>query len=177
MEFEELLSKYEKQIFNLILRLVSDYEEAADLTQDTFISVYRNLSSFREESSAYTWIYRIAVNLCKNHYRDKASRRRIRPLSIEDVERGYEASKSLPTVDVPPTPWEALDRKELRERIEDAISRLPYDQRVMVVLRDMQGLSYQEIADVVGVSLGVVKTRLSRARAALRKMLKHYLSL
>lgn len=177
MNFEQLLSRYEKPIYNLILRIVGDYEEAADLTQDVFIAAYKGSKTFRNESSLYTWLYRIAVNLCKNRFRKNTRKKHQEIISIEDVTGGYESTQPLSSAGAPTTPWESLDKKELRKHIENAILCLPYDYRVLIVLRDIQGLSYQEIADIHDMSIDVVRTRLARARASLRKILEPYLSL
>lgn len=177
VDFEELLDKYEKPIYNLILRLVGDADEAADLTQDVFVLAYRNSGKFRSDSSEYTWLYRIAVNCCKNRFRQMGRRKSKDTFSLDDETRSYESGEPLAAAEIPETPWESLNRKELRKHIEDAIIRLPYDHRVVVLLRDLQGMTYQEISAVVGVNEDVVRTRLARARGNLRKILDPYLKI
>ena len=174
MDFEYLLDKYEKSIYNLILRLVDNPEEAADLTQDVFISAYRNATSFRNDSSEYTWLYRIAVNHCKNRFKQMFRQKTKETVSLNEIEGCYESSEPLAAAKVS-TPWESLDNKELRRHIERAIISLPYDYKVLIILRDMQGLSYLEIADILGVSSNVIRTKLARARAALRNILEPYI--
>lgn len=175
MDFDELLENYEKPIYNLILRLVGNAEEAADLTQDVFVSAYKGSASYRRDCAEYTWLYSIAINHCKNKYRQRDRKKTKDTLSLDDDTRSFDNAQPLAPGAVPETPLESLHRKELRQQIEAAIIRLPYDQRVVVVLRDMHGLSYQEIADIIGVNADIVRTRLARARAALRRYLEPYL--
>jgi RNA polymerase sigma-70 factor, ECF subfamily len=175
VDFEELLDKYEKPIYNLVLRLVGDAEDAADLTQDVFVSAYRNSGSFRSDSSEYTWLYRIAVNHCKNRFRQRIRKRTRETYSLDDETRSYESGEPVAAAETPNTPWESLHKKELQKHIEEAILNLPYDYKVVVVLRDMQDMTYQEISDVLGVTVDIVRTRLARARGNLRKNLEPYL--
>jgi RNA polymerase sigma-70 factor, ECF subfamily len=169
--FDEIIDTYEKRVFNLIYRLIGDYEEAADLTQDTFVSAYRAYGKFRFECSVYSWLCRIAVNHCKNRFRERDKQRQYEDTSL-DV--SHESSSLIPAEDGS-SPDRQVERKELRERIAEAITSLPEDYRVVAVLRDLQGLSYQEIAEATELSLDNVKVRLSRARAMLRKKLGPYL--
>ena len=175
--FDELLDRHEKAVFNLIFRLVGDYEEAADLTQETFVAAYRSFHAFRGESEVFTWICQIAVNKCKNKFKERGRRRRfeflVRDLKQEDGEAVEDDSGMLGVEDR--TPLTELEKKELQEKIVAAISVLPDDFRLVVVLRDLQGLSYQEIAEMVGISMDALKSRLHRGRALLRQKLLPYL--
>jgi len=175
--FDELLDRHEKAVFNLIYRLVGDYEEAADLTQETFVAAYRSFHAFRGESEVFTWICQIAVNKCKNKFKERTRRRRfeflVRDLKQEDGET-VEDDSGMSGVEER-TPFTELEKKELQEKIMVAISGLPDDYRLVVVLRDLQGLSYQEIADMVGISLDALKSRLHRGRTLLRQKLSPYL--
>ena len=171
MDFDAIVDKYEKPIFNLIYRLVGDRDEAADLAQETFVAAYRSLSEFRGDASVYTWLYRIAVNKCKNAFKERDRRRAY--VSLE-IDAGFEAEQIAGADDVG-EPVTALERKELRERIERAMGQLPFDYRIVAVLRDLNGLSYEEIARVAGLSIDVVRTRLARARGMLRRKLEVYL--
>lgn len=177
MDFEQLLARYEKPIYNLIYSMIGDVEEAADITQEVFIAAYRGSKSFRKESSAFTWLYRIAVNHCKNKFRKSGRAIRKGMLSIDSYENWQSEAEPLFYSQENETPWDALDRIELRRHIKKAILSLPYKYRVLIVLRDIQGLTYQETADVAGISLGLTRTRLARARALLQKILEPYLSL
>ncbi|MCE5324554.1 sigma-70 family RNA polymerase sigma factor [bacterium] len=169
MDFGELLDAYEKPIYNLIFRLIGDADEAADLTQETFVSAYKSYSKFKAESSEYTWLYRIAVNKCKNKFKERARHKESFTL---DEELPLDA---LGESDTTYSPEAAFERKELKERIIQAISQLPPDYRIVTVLRELHGLSYQEIAQTVDLSVDVVRTRLARARSMLRKKLEQYL--
>ncbi len=173
-EFEELVEKYERRVFNLILRLVGDYDEAADLTQDTFLAAYKAFNGFRSQSSPYTWLYRIAINVCKNRFREKERRRSIEtePLADSLDETAAEAALSARM----PSPEAAIQQKELRALVEKAIRELPEDYRVVIVLREMHRLTYQEIAEAADISIDLVKTRLARARSMLRQKLEPYIN-
>jgi RNA polymerase sigma-70 factor (ECF subfamily) len=173
--FEQLFERYQTKIFNLIYRIVGDYEDAADLTSEAFVQAFKGYASFRGESQVYTWLYRIAVNTCRNYFRRLGRRRRVPSTSFEGlapdelaaIERGAEWVQS---------PEEALESGELRREIMEAIAALPDDFRMAIVLRDLQGLSYQEMAEVLGCSLEAVKSRLFRARRLLSKRLEVYLT-
>ncbi|NIM66637.1 MAG: sigma-70 family RNA polymerase sigma factor [Armatimonadetes bacterium] len=174
--FEDLFTCYERKIFNLILRLVGDYEEATDLTSDTFVQALRGLPKFRRQSQPYTWLYRIAVNLCKNHFRRKAHRARFFAFSL-DQGRESDGEESTPEIeDCRYEPGRVLEERELQREVEKAIGALAPDLRMAVVLRDFQGLSYQEMAEILDCSLEAIKSRLFRARAALRKSLAAHVS-
>jgi RNA polymerase sigma-70 factor (ECF subfamily) len=174
--FDELFERYERDIFNLIYRLVGDYEEAADLTSETFVRALRSFGRFRGESRPYTWLYRIAVNLCKNYFRRRGVRQRAHGPSLdEQVVLDDQQQVEREIEDWSRAPQRQAERHELQREIERAIAELSAQGRMVVILRDLHGLSYQEIAEVVGVSAEVVKARLHRARAALRKRLAPYL--
>jgi RNA polymerase sigma-70 factor (ECF subfamily) len=174
--FDALVAAYEKKIYNVIYRFIGDYEEAADLTQDTFISAYKAFDRFRGDSKVYTWLYQIAINHCRNRVRQRGRTRALQVESLDqpkDWEREGESS-DREIADLSFAPHTLLEDKELRERILAAVESLPYDYREVVVLREMQGLSYNEIAETTQLSLDNVKTRLSRARAMLRRKIEHY---
>ena len=174
--FDELFERYERRIFNLIYRLVGDYEEATDLASETFVRALRSFDHFRGEAHPYTWLYRIAVNLCKNYFRRQGVRQRVQGPSLDErVARNGAGEIEREIEDWSRAPQRAAERRELQQEVERAIARLSPDGRMVVILRDLHGLSYQEIADVVGVSAEVVKARLFRARAALREQLAPYL--
>jgi len=174
--FDDLLDHYEKAVYNLVLRLLGDREEAADLTQETFVAAYRSFHAFRGESHVFTWLCQIAVNRCKNKFRERDRRRRFEllPRDMKQDDSQSVIDERMLGVDET-TPLVELERKELQQKITGAIDGLPEDYRVVVVLRDLQGLSYQEISEVVGASLEAVKSRLHRGRAILRQKLQPYL--
>jgi len=176
--FDQLFARHQRDVFNLIYRLVGDYEDAADLTSETFVQALRSFDRFRGEAQPYTWLYRIAVNRCKNYYRRRGVRRRVDGPSLDEQAESAPGGASPPREieDWSRAPQRHVEQRELQQEVERAIAALNPDARVVVILRDLRGLSYQEIAEVVGVSAEVVKARLFRARAALRKQLAPYLS-
>jgi RNA polymerase sigma-70 factor (ECF subfamily) len=174
--FDDLVAEYEKKIFNLVYRVIGDYDEAADLTQETFISAYRAWDRFRGEAKVYTWLYQIALNHCRNRLRQRG---RARAIQVESLDQPFEpddsgsgAGKDIP--DESQAPHIVLEDKELNQKILAAVQSLPPAYREIVILRELKGLSYNEIVEVTGISLDNVKTRLSRARAMLRRKLEHY---
>jgi RNA polymerase sigma-70 factor (ECF subfamily) len=159
-DFEDLVALYDRRLYNLILRLVGDRDDAADLTQEAFYRAYRSWDSLKDRSRAYPWLCRIALNLCRNRARD-AARRPEEPLET-DAAPGDGGVHG------------AVERAELARRIREAMDALPPEYRVVAVLRDMQGLSYQEIAEATGLGVDVVRTRLARARGMLRRRLEGF---
>jgi RNA polymerase sigma-70 factor (ECF subfamily) len=174
--FEDLFAQYEHRIFNLIYRMVGDHEEAVDLTSDTFVQALKALPQFRRQSQPYTWLYRIAVNLCKNHFRKKAHRARFFAFSLDQSRTVEGEEEFIEIEDTSQEPGQRLEAGELQAEVEKAIAALPVDLRLAVILRDIQGLSYQEIAQALECTLEAVKSRLFRARAILRKQLSSYLT-
>ncbi len=174
--FEDLIDKYEKRVFNLIYRIVGDYDDAADLTQDTFVAAYRAFDSYRAEAAPYTWLYRIAANVCKNRFRQVDRRKGVEALSLDDdtIAIGEPAGDRGLTTAIP-TPEKALEQDEIRRAVEKAILALPEDYRIVIVLRDLHGLTYREVAEAAELSIDVVRTRLARGREMLRRRLGQYL--
>ncbi len=165
--FAALVSAYESKIYNLALRYLGNREDAMDASQEVFLRVFRFLPGFQEESGFSTWIYRIGVNVCKDMLA-KQSKRNEQSIEVEDEE---EERRTLDIVDCRYSPEQILENAELRTILSTAIASLPEQQREVVVLRDIQGLSYEEIASVLSLESGTVKSRLSRARENLRKKL------
>jgi RNA polymerase sigma-70 factor, ECF subfamily len=175
LDFDALVAKYEKKIFNVIYRFIGDYEEATDLTQETFISAYRHFDRFRGDSKVFTWLYQIARNLCINRVRQRDRQKALKLESLDqprDHEDDDTSSREVP--DWTHSPQNVLEDKELRQRILAAIDALPPDYKEVVVLREFQNMSYNEIVDATGLTLENVKTRLSRARGMLRRKLEPY---
>lgn len=168
--FDELVELNKRFVFNLCYRLLGDYDEADDCAQEVFIKVYRSIKGFRFESGFGTWLYRIAVNTCKNRFRSleyRMGQTKVR-LDMQDDED----QKKIEIGNGGPSPALALKRKELGRLIQDAVNRLPSEQKLVVVLRDMEGRSYEEIIEITGLKLGTLKSKLSRARLRLRESLK-----
>jgi RNA polymerase sigma-70 factor (ECF subfamily) len=174
--FDHLFQAYEQKIFNLVYRLVGDYEDAADLTADTFVRALRAYDRFRGDAHPYTWLYRIALNLCKNYFRQQQHRSRVHCFSL-DRPADHEG-QPLPREieDAGPGPHQRVESKELESKVAKCLLQLRPELRALVVLRDLQGLSYQEIGRVLGCSEKAVKSRLFRARSQLREQLTPYLS-
>lgn len=168
--FDLLVLRYQDRVFNLAYRLLGDYEEAKDMAQEAFVRAYQSLKSFRQESSFYTWLYRIVTNLCKNKLRSWS--RGHKPISL-DIPKGNEEVKiSTTLIDPKLTPIQVLERENLQQEVRKAIAGLPSEYKLMVVLRDMEELSYERIAEINGCSVGAVKSRLHRGRLLLREKLK-----
>ncbi|MHB9131620.1 MAG: sigma-70 family RNA polymerase sigma factor [Armatimonadota bacterium] len=173
--FDVLFARYEKGIFNLIYRMVGDIEDATDLTSQTFLHALRAYDRFRGEAQAYTWLYRIAVNLCKNHFRKRDREARLRLVSLDApiLSEGEEVERDIE--DVTQSPERLMEGQELQVLIQGAIMGLSPELRAVILLRDVQGLSYQEIAGITGCSVEAIKSRIFRARGHLRKILGPHL--
>ncbi len=170
--FEELVNKYNTSVYNLALRLSNDREDARDAAQDTFLKVYNNISKFRGDSQLRTWIYRITVNQVANQQRWWRRRRREKTISL-DINDPNETSLSQKLPSGGQTPEQQALTAEKRKMIVAALEKLKFDFRVAVILRDIEGLSYEEIAETLEVSLGTIKSRIARGREELRDLLKN----
>jgi RNA polymerase sigma-70 factor (ECF subfamily) len=164
----ELVTEHQRMVYQLSLNLLNDHNEALDLSQEVFLRVFRTIHTFRGQSSLRTWIYRIVVNQARNRQRWWRRRHRSEQVSLDahvakfgDLESGNDVA----------TPERAFARKETAVRIWQALERLPFDQRTALVLREIDGLRYDEIAFSLGIAVGTVKSRLTRARQALREEL------
>lgn len=160
--FEELAGQHERMLYLLCLRMTGSREDAQDCAQEALLRAYRAFDGFRGQSSARTWLYRVAYNTCLDFLR-----RRREEYSLDALR---EAGLELPD-DNTPRPGEALEREDMRRQIEYALTLLPEDQRAVLVLRDFQQLPYDEIAAVLDISEGTVKSRLSRAREKVKNIL------
>ena len=169
--FDQLVVKHKDKLFNMVYWFLGDYQEANDCAQDTFIKVFKSLKKFRFESSFSTWLYRIAINTCKNRFKSSAYRWKKKTVPLENPESSEQDNRSYEIQNDSPSPANELEKKERLMMIQKAINALPEEQNRVIVLRDIQGLSYQEIADVTGLNLGTVKSRLARARMELRNKL------
>ena len=170
--FDELVLKYKDRLFNLVYWFLGDYQDANDCAQETFIKVFKSIKKFRFESAFSTWLYRIAINTCKNKIKSSAYRWKKKTVSLETSNSSKNGNPFSEIVNGSPTPVVALEKKERMMRIQKAINSLPEEQNRVVVLRDIQGLSYQDISDITGLNLGTVKSRLARGRLALKNRLK-----
>lgn len=166
--YEFLVAQFQQPVYNLVQRLIDDPSEASDVTQDVFLKVFRNIGSFRGQSSLKTWIYRISVNEAHNRRRWFGRHRRAE-IELESDDAGKSWLEHLS--DQSKTPYDLVLNQERREAIERALAGLNPAFRDAIVLRDLEDLSYEEIADVLDVSIGTVKSRILRSREAMRKAL------
>lgn len=166
--YETLLARFQQPVYTLVQRLIEDPSEASDVTQEVFLKVFRNVANFREQSSLKTWIYRIAVNEAHNRRRWFGRHRRSE-VGLEAEQNGRTWIDHLS--DEARSPYDLVLNEQRRQAIERALDGLNPVFRAAVVLRDQEELSYEEIADVLDVSLGTVKSRILRGREALRKAL------
>jgi RNA polymerase sigma-70 factor, ECF subfamily len=164
----QLVSEHQRMVFQLALHLLGDYDEALDLSQEVFMSVFRTIHRFRGQSALRTWIYRIVINQARNRQRWWKRRHRSEQVSLDA--HLSEHGDMLASGETPPD--RLLRQKELAARIWGALELLPFEQRTAIVLREIDGFSYDEIAFSLGVAIGTVKSRLTRAREALRAQLR-----
>ncbi len=166
--FEMLVQRYQQKVGGAISKLIKDYHEIQDITQDVFVKVYKALPNFRGDSAFYTWIYRIAINTAKNHLVAKG--RRIQNSDIEPTEaENYSGGFENQDFDTPDAHYE---RQEVEQVVYDSIAQLPEDLKQAIVLRELEGLSYEEIAEKMNCPIGTVRSRIFRARDAVDNALK-----
>jgi RNA polymerase sigma-70 factor (ECF subfamily) len=165
----ELVSEHQRMVYQLSLNLLGDHNEALDLSQEVFLRVFRTIHTFRGASQLRTWIYRIVVNQARNRQRWWRRRHQALQVSLDDHIRDH---GELPESGNGASPDRIYRQKQLGERIRVALDHLPFDQRTALVLREIDGLSYEEIGYSLGIAVGTVKSRLARAREALRGQLR-----
>jgi len=163
--FNDLVERHQSRAYNLCVRMLADADAAADVAQDAFISAYKHLPSLRGEFRP--WLMRIVANACRDVLRSQKRR----PSVSLDLERDDDDAPAMQFADTSDGPEAALMKSELQKTIAVALGAIPDDQREVIILSDIQGLSYQEIADVTGINIGTVKSRLNRARSRLRELL------
>ena len=171
---EQLILKYQNRIYNVILRICANTDDAAELTQDTFVKIIEKINEFEGRSSFYTWAFRIAVNLTLN-YCQRSVRLKHKSLDTEDNGHNQQARRELKeflTDESCPDPAAVAQNKELCKIVVDVLMKLDDAHRAVVVLRDIEGMNYARIAEVLDIELGTVKSRLSRARSNLRKIME-----
>jgi RNA polymerase sigma-70 factor (ECF subfamily) len=174
--FKAVVRRYEGRIYNAVVRIVGNAEEAEEVVQDTFMKLHQHLPKFRAESSFAAWIFSIAHNACMDRMRTRLRRKPFQfwvfdPQSAQDTEDSHIVVQAA---DPGPTPSEQLDASEQEALIERSLQTLPESQRVVVVLHDIEGFSYHEIAAIVGTSVGTVRSRLHYGRTKLRELLEPY---
>lgn len=164
--FDRLVRLYQDRVHNVCFRLLGDHGEAEDVAQDVFVTLYKKIGSFREASRLTTWIYRIATNQALNRLKYLARRHHQRSRSLDVLE--FERPRRLSTF---PRPDQVLDASRLETYLQEALERLDPDQRAVIILRDIEGLSYEEVAQITQLNLGTLKSRLHRGRARLKSAL------
>jgi len=170
--FDQLVVRHQDRIFNLCYRFLGDYEEANDSAQEAFLKAYGSLTAFRLESAFSTWLYRIAVNTCKNKLGSSAYKAKRKTVFLDNP--GPDEDRPLPgeIQNGAPSPLDRMEEKETMRHIQTALDALPADLRMAVTLRDVEGLSYEDIAEITALNLGTVKSRIARARTELRNKLR-----
>ncbi len=166
--FDVLVLKYQHKIFSLISRYVHDADEVQDVAQEAFIKAYRALPRFRGDSAFYTWLYRIAINTAKNYLVARSRRPPGSDVEIDDAEY-FEGGAALREIE---TPESALFGEELKQVVDRAIAELPDDLRTAVTLREFDGLSYEDIAEIMDCPVGTVRSRIFRAREAIDRQVR-----
>ncbi|WP_027621308.1 sigma-70 family RNA polymerase sigma factor [Acetivibrio clariflavus] len=167
--FEQLIIGCQKKVFNIAFRMVGNYDDANELAQEVFIKAFRSIKNFKGDSSFSTWIYRITANVCLDELR-KRKNRTIVSLD-QDIElNDGDVKRQMP--DNAPTPDMEAESNEVKSIVNESIQQLPDDYKSMIILRDIQGFSYDEISKIVNCPEGTVKSRINRARQALKKILQ-----
>lgn len=165
--FNELVEQYQTRIINIAYSMLSDMEDACDAAQEVFVKIYRNIGSFKGKSSISTWIYRIVSNVCNDMLR-----KRQRSASVVSINNASgDDDKDMDITDDAPTPEEYLELSEEQRAVRKAISALSAEHREIITLFDMEQMSYEEISEILRCPIGTVKSRLNRARSALKKKL------
>ena len=164
--YRGLVEKYQTRVYSMVYGMVRNREDARDLTQEAFVKAFNNLKSFRLEASFYTWLYRIAMNVAIDHTR-KRKRREVSGFEEDIANR--DADGGIDEVHHVDNPSRSLERKQLYTKIMDSLEKLPADQKQVIILRELEGLSYKEISDVMGIPEGTVMSRLFYARKKMQK--------
>jgi RNA polymerase sigma-70 factor, ECF subfamily len=174
--YEWLIAHYHQPVYGLVYRILNDPADAADTTQEVFLKVFRGIKRFHGEASLKTWIYRIALHEASNQrrwwFRHKRRETTMESPLTDDESQSFALKETL--VDLHDSPFECAAHEEIRSKVEEELAQVPEPYRTTVVLRDIEGLSYEEIAEILQVSLGTVKSRLMRGRFALKKRLELY---
>ncbi len=170
--FDRLVTEYSAGIYSTLLRLTENAEEAADLTQETFLNAFKAVGKFRGESGIKTWLYRIAINRSRNRFRWWKSRRRSKTISIDSVNGPDDRPLHETLAGKTPDPETEAISSERKHQLRKALATLPEIFREAVILRDIEGFSYEEIAEALGINVGTVKSRIARGRGELAKRLE-----
>lgn len=173
--YEELVRRHQKKMLNIAYRMVSNYEEACEIVQDAFISVYKNIRTFEGKARFSTWLYTIVMNISRNRLRQLRVQTTHEPYSLNNPILTDDGTISVEPASQEPSVLEKLERKDLQGKVQECINTLDEEFRGVLVLRDIQGFSYNEISDILKIADGTVKSRLFRAREAVKDCLKKVL--
>jgi RNA polymerase sigma-70 factor, ECF subfamily len=170
--FEALVAKHQKRMLNTAFRIIGDYEDACEVTQDAFVSAYKNLKGFREEAKFSTWLTTITVNLSKNRLKRVIIRQKREPMSLDAPIRTNDGEVMPDPPSKEPSVLDRMEDQDVKNKVQDCIKALEPDFREVLVLRDLQDFSYEEIGAMLKVAAGTVKSRLFRARESVKECLK-----
>jgi RNA polymerase sigma-70 factor (ECF subfamily) len=173
--FEFLVNKYQKKMLNIAYRMIGNYDDSCEIVQDAFVSAFKKIKHFREEARFSTWLYTIVVNLSKNRLKQAQVKGHREELTLDNpIDSANKHMKKDPVSDEPSV-LEKIEKRETKEVVQKCIDSLDYEFREVIVLRDIQGFSYDELSDMLKIKEGTVKSRLFRAREALKNCLKRVL--
>jgi len=170
--FEALVRRHQKKMLNIAFRLVDDYDDACEIVQDAFVAAYKNIRNFRGESKFTTWLTTITLNLSKNRLKQIRSRQRNIAFSLDDTVRTEDGQVAMDPPSKEPSVLDSMEKQDIRKKVQDCIKALEQDFREVLVLRDMQDFPYEDIAGILKIRGGTVKSRLFRAREMVRDCLK-----
>ena len=173
--FEALVKKYQKKVFNIAFRMIGNYDDACEVAQDTFVSAYRSIKKFKGMSKFSTWLHTIAINLSKNRRRQLGTKHYHEQFSLDDPLVTEDGRIMVETASEDPTPPERLEGEDAQQKIQECINKLDDEFREALILRDIQGFSYEEISSMLNIAEGTVKSRLFRAREEVKELLKKIL--
>lgn len=172
--FESLVKQHQDLVFNAAYRFLGNYDDALDLTQEVFFKCFKNIREFRREAKFSTWLYSITANLAKNRWKYKESRGLTKTNSISLTDSNDDYNSELVLVSKTPNPRKAASDREMLKIFEDKLMELPFEKRQIIILRFIEGLPYEEIALIMGIPIGTVKSKINRAREELRVSLRPY---
>jgi RNA polymerase sigma-70 factor (ECF subfamily) len=170
--FEQLVARHQKRMLNVAYRLINDYDEACEIVQDAFVSAYKGIRSFRGDAKFTTWLTAITVNLSKNRLKQVRTRQGREAFSLDEPVQTDDGEMTIDPPSKEPSVLDDLEKRDVQQRVQDCINVLDPDFREVLVLRDLQDLSYKEIGSVLKIREGTVKSRLSRAREMVKNCLK-----
>lgn len=168
--FEELIEAYQKKVFNIAFRMIGNYDDASELAQEVFIKIFKGIKSFKEESTFSTWVYKITTNVCLDELRKTRNKKSI---SLDEELKLDDGEVQIQIVDQRPSPETLFEQKEIKKTVKKAIDNLSHEHRIVIILRELNGLNYEEIAKILKCPVGTVKSRINRAKQELKEILKN----